>query len=112
MLAVRMFLCGPPNGIAIIYYIATSIGRAYGAVYRMVRGIMRKVGELQEGRLSGAGETDEWYARAGSKGVAPDGNGETRTIPGRRRLPRGPGRSTFEKNTPVVTIHHRRAAED
>ncbi|MXX20262.1 MAG: IS1 family transposase [Cenarchaeum sp. SB0665_bin_23] len=32
MLAIWMFLCGPPNGIS-INYIATSIGNAYGAVY-------------------------------------------------------------------------------
>ena len=111
MLALRMFLCGPPNGIS-INYIATSMGRAYGAVYRMMRDIMRKVSELPEDRLSGTGETDEGYARAGSKGVALNNNGENRTIPSRRRLPRGPGRGTFEKNTPMVTIYHRRATPD
>ena len=112
MLALWMFLCGPPNGISIIYYIATSLGRAYGAVYRMMRDIIRKVSELPEGKLSGTGEADEGYIRAGSKGVALNTNGENRTIPSRRRLPRGPGRGTFEKNTPMVTIYHRRATPD
>ena len=101
-----------PRGISIIYYIATSIGRAYGAAYRMMRDIMRKVGEPSEGNLSGIGETDEGYAGVGSKEVSLDSNGEGRTISGRRRLPRGPGRGAFEKNAPVVTICHRRAAED
>ncbi len=95
MPALWVFLCGPPNGVSIIYCIATLMGRAYGAVYRMMRDIMRKVSELPEGKLSGTGETDEGYARAGSKGVALNNNGENRTIPGRRRLPRGPGRGTF-----------------
>ena len=112
MPALWVFLCGPPNGISIIYYIATSMGRAYGAVYRMMRDIMRKVSELPEGKLSGTGETDEGHIRAGSKGVALNNNGENRTIPSRRRLPRGPGRGTFEKNTPMVTIYHRRATPD
>ena len=106
-----MFLCGPPNGIS-INYIATSIGRAYCTVYRMMRDIMRKVGELPEGKLSGTGETDEGYTRAGSKGVSLGSNGENRTVPSRRQLPRGPGRGTFEKNTPMVTIYHQRATED
>lgn len=44
MLALRMFLRGPPNGVSIIYYIATSMGRAYGAAYRMMSGIMLKAG--------------------------------------------------------------------
>ena len=95
MPALWVFLCGPPNGVSIIYCIATLMGSAYGAVYRMMRDIMRKVSELPEGKLSGTGETDEGYARAGSKGVALNNNGENRTIPGRRRLPRGPGRGTF-----------------
>ena len=112
MLALWMFLCGPPNGILIIYYIATSLDRACGAVYRMMRDIMRKVSELPEGRLSETGETDEGYARAGSKGVALGSNGENRTIPSRRWLPRGPGRDTFKKNTPMATIYHRRATQD
>jgi len=111
MLAVWMFLCGPPNGIS-INYIATSIGRAYGTVYRMMRDIMRKVGGLPEGKLSGTGETDEGYTRAGSKGVSLGSNGENRTIPSRRRLPRGPGRGTFKKNVPMVTIYHQRATGD
>ncbi len=98
-----MFLCGQPNGIS-LNYIATSIGRAYGAVCQMYRDIMRKVGELPEGKLSGTGETDEGYTRADSKGVSLGSNGENRTVPSRRRLPRGPGRGTFEKNTPMVTI--------
>ena len=112
MLALWMFLCGPPNGISIIYYIATSLDRACGAVYRMMRDIMRKMSELPVGRLSGTGETDEGYARAGSKGVALGSNGESRTSPSRRRLPRGPGRDTFKKNTPMAAIYHRRATQD
>ncbi len=112
MLALQMFLCGPPNWISIIYYIATSLGRAYRTVYRMMRGIMRRVSELPEGRQSGTGKTDEGYIRAGSKGVAPGSNGESRTNPGCRRLPRGPGRSTFEKNTLMATTCHRRATQD
>ena len=45
LLALWMFLCGPPNGIS-INYITTSMGRAYGAVYQMMRDTMRKVSEL------------------------------------------------------------------
>ena len=67
MLALWMFLCGPPNGVS-INYISTSLGRAYGAVYRMMRDIMWKVGELPGGRLSGTGETD-----MGISGPAPRG---------------------------------------
>ena len=107
-----MFLCGPPNGISIIYYIATSMGRAYGAVYRMMRDIMRKVSELPEGKLSGTGETDEGYIRAGSKGVPLAGNGEQWTIPSWRGLPHGPGRGTSKKNTPMMTVYHQRATEN
>ncbi|MXY60570.1 MAG: transposase [Cenarchaeum sp. SB0665_bin_23] len=78
----------------------------------MYRDIMRKVGGLPEGRLSGTGETDEGYIRAGSKGVSLGSNGENRTVPSRRRLPRGPGRGTFKKNVPMVTIYHQRATGD
>ena len=108
MPAPRMFLRGPPNGVS-TNYIATSLDRAYGPVYRMIRDIMRKVSGLPEGRLPGTGETVEGHIRAGSNGVAPNNNGENRTTPERRRLPRGPGRGTFEKNTPMITIYHRRA---
>ncbi len=45
LLALWMFLCGPPNGIS-INYITTSMGRAYGAVYQMMRDTMRRVSEL------------------------------------------------------------------
>ena len=88
------------------------MGRAYGAVYRMMRDIVRKVSELPEGRLPGTGETDMGHNRAGSKGVALNNNGENRTIPSRRGLPHGPGRLTFEKNTAMVTIYHRRTTHD
>ena len=44
-------------------------------------------------------------------GAALGGNGENRTVPN-CRLPRGPSRDTFEKNNPMVTIHHRRVAPD
>ncbi len=52
------------------------------------------------------------YIRAGSKGVALGSNSKNRTILSRRRLPRGPGRDTIEKNTQVVAIYHRRATQD
>lgn len=112
MLAVWMFLCGLSNGISNIYYIAASIGRAYGAVSRMMRYIMRKVDELPEGKLSGTCETDEGYTKAGSNGASLDSNDESQTVPICRRLPHGPGRGTFEKNAPMVTIYYQRATED
>ena len=111
MLAVWMYFCGPLNGIS-INHIAKSVGQAYGTVYYMIRGMMDKVRSLQERTLSGTCETDELYVRAGSKGVALETNGEDRTLPSRRGLPRGPGRGTFQKNTPMVTIYHQRAAEN
>ena len=55
---------------------------------------------------------DELYVRAASKGVPLDTNDENRTLPSRRGLPRGPGRGAFEKNTPMVTMYHQRAAKD
>ena len=67
---------------------------------------------LPEKPLKGACETDEAYVKAGSKRVALDTNGEDRTVPSRRGLPHGPGRSTFEKNMPMVTIYFQRATED
>ena len=106
-----MFLGGPPNGIS-INYIATSLGRAYGAIYRMMRDAMWKMSELPEGRLSGTGETDDVYIRAGSNGVALGSSGENQASPSRRRLPRGPGRGTFEKDTPMATTYQRRASQD
>ena len=73
---------------------------------------MDKIRSLPEWILSGTCETDEGYIRAGSKGVPLAGNGEQRTVPGRRGLPRGPGRSTFEKNTPMMTVYHQHATEN
>ena len=105
MLTLRMLLCGPPNWISIIYYIATSLGRAYGAVYRTIRDIMRRVSELPEGKLSGTGETDEEYIRPAPRGcrwaataragsypaaagcrAAPAGAPSRRSQPRRRRI--------------------------
>ena len=111
MLALWAFLCGPPNGVS-INHIAESIGCTCRFTYYLVRRMMDKVRGLPEGRLSGTGETDEGYIRAGSKGVALVDNGEDRTIPSRRGLPRGPGRGTFEKNTLMATIYHQRATGD
>ncbi len=112
MLALWEFLCGPPNGVS-INHVAESIGCAYRSTYYMIRRMMDKIRSLPEGIiLSGTCETDEGYIRAGSKGVPLAGNGEQRTVPSRRGLPRGPGRSTFEKNTPMMTVYHQRAAED
>ena len=78
----------------------------------MMHGIMERIRDLPEKPLKGTCETDEAYVKAGSKGVALDTNGEDRTVPSRRGLPHGPGRSTFEKNRPMVTIHFQRATED
>ena len=108
MLALWTLLCGPPNG-ASINHIAESIGCAYRSTYYMIRRMMDNIRGLPEGILLG---TDEGYIRAGSKGVPLKDNGEQRTVPSRRGLPRGPGRSTFEKNTPMMTVYHQRATED
>ena len=40
------------------------------------------------------------------------GNGEELTVPSRRGLPHGPGRGTFEKNAPMMTVYHQRVTED
>ena len=111
MLALWEFLCGPPNGVS-INHVAESIGCTYRSTYYMIRRIMDKIHNLPEGILSGTCETDERYIRAGSKGVPLAGNGEERIVPSRRGLPRGPGRSTFEKNTPMMTVYLQRATED
>ncbi len=110
MLAVWMYLCGPLNGIS-INYIAEAIGHTYCTTYYTIRDIMDHILNLQEKMLSGICETDELYVRAASKGVPLSHNDEARTMPSRRGLPRGPGRGTFEKNTPMVTIYHQRATE-
>ena len=44
--------------------------------------------------------------------MALDTNGEGRTVPSRRGLPHGPGRSTFEKNRPMVTVYFQQATGD
>ena len=111
MPALWEFLCGPPNGVS-INHVAESIGCTYRSTYYMIRRMMDKIRSLPEGILSGTGETDEGYIRAGSKGVPLAGNGEERIVPNRRGLPRGPGRSTFEKNTPMMTVYHQRATEN
>ena len=111
MLALWEFLCGPPNGVS-INHVAESIECAYRSTYHMIRRMMDKIRSHPEGILSGTCETDEGYIRAGSKGVPLAGNGEERTIPSRCGLPRGPGRSTFEKNTPMMTVYHQRATEN
>ena len=77
-----------------------------------MRGIMARIRNLPENLLKGTCETDEAYVKAGSKGVALDTNGGDRTVPSRRGLPHGPGRSAFEKNRPMVTMHFQRATED
>ena len=56
-----------------------------------------------------SGMCESGYMHAASKGVPLKTNGEDRTLPSRRALPRGPGRGTFEKNTPM---YHRRATPD
>ena len=111
MLALWLFLCGPLNGVS-IRFISQATGQAYKTTYYMMRGIMGRIRGLPEKPLKGACETDEAYVKAGSKGVALDTNGEDRTVPSRRGLPHGPGRSTFEKNMPMVTIYFQRATED
>lgn len=111
MLSVWLYLCGPLNGIS-INYISQAIGRTYKSTYHMIRDLMDHIESLQERMLSGDSETDEMYMRTASKGVPLKTNGEDRTLPSRRALPRGPGRGTFEKNTPMVTIYHQRATEN
>lgn len=111
MLSIWMFLAGPRNGIS-IRFIAESLGRTYKPVYYMMRGIMALLANLPEKALSGVGETDELYIRAASKGVPLKTNGEDRILPSRRGLPKGPGRGTFEKNTPMTTVYHQRSTKD
>lgn len=108
MPAVWMFLCGPSNAMAPIHYIVASMSRACGAIYRMMHGIMRKMG-----RLSATGEE---YAGTCSKGVSLDANGENRTVPGAtsscravlagappRRTPRWPPSAAGAPSTPAPT---------
>ena len=111
MLSVWMYLCGPLNGIS-INYISEAIGHTYKTTYYMIRAMMDQIQSLQEKVLSGDCETDEMYKKAASKGVRLETNGEDRTLPSRRALPRGPGRGTFEKNTPMITLYHQRATKD
>ncbi|MYC80384.1 MAG: transposase [Cenarchaeum sp. SB0661_bin_35] len=54
-------------------------------------------------------EHDEGYIRAGSKGTKIDGRDGLRTIPSRRGLLRGPGRGTYKKDTPMMTVAYQRA---
>ena len=103
MAALWLFLCGPLNGVS-IRFVSQATGQAYKTAYYMMRGIMGRIHDLPEKPLRGTCETDEAYVKAGSKGVPLDTNGEDRTVPSRRGLPHGPGRSTFEKNMPMV--HH------
>lgn len=101
MLSVWLYLCGPLNGIS-INYISQAIGRTYRSTYYMIRDVMDRIENLQERMLSGESETDEMYLRTTSKGVPLKTNGEDRTLPSRRALPRGPRRGTFKKNIPMV----------
>ena len=73
---------------------------------------MERIRNLSEKPLKGTCEIDETYVKAGFKGVALDTNGEDRTIPSRRGLTHGPGRSTFEKNMPMFAMYFQRATED
>ena len=88
------------------------MGQAYKTTYCMMRGIMGRIHDLPEKPLKSTCETDEAYVKADSKEVAPDANGKDRTVPCRRSLLYRPGRSTFEKNRPMVTMHFQRATED
>ena len=106
-----MYLCGPLNGIS-IHCISESIGRTYGYTCYMMRGIMDHIRSMQEKALWGGCETGEMYMKAASKGVPLEANGEDRTLPSRRALPGGPGRGTFEKNTPMINVYRRRATGD
>ena len=110
VLSVWMYVSGPSSGIS-INYIAQATGRTYKTTYYMVLDIMKKLTNLPEKKLSGVGETDEGYVRAGSKGVRLETD-EGRTVFSRRGLPRRPGRGTFEKDSPMITIYHQRATDD
>lgn len=78
----------------------------------MISGMTDKVCSLYESTASTC-ETNELYARANSKGVPLEANGGDHTLPSRRGLPNGLGRSTFEKNTqwsPYTTNAQQRTA--
>lgn len=111
MAALWLSLCGPLNGVS-IRFVSQATGRAYKTTYCMMHGIMERIRGPPEKPLKGTCETDEAYVKAGSKGVPLDANGEGRTVPSRRGLPHGPGRSTFEKNRPMSTIYFQRATGD
>ena len=66
---------------------------------------------LPSKKLSGTVEHDETYIKAGSKGTKMDGKDGRPTIPSRRVIPRGPGRGTYEKDTPMVTVAYQRPDE-
>ena len=52
--------------------------------------------------------TTKCYLKAVYKGTKIDGTDGRRTTPSRRVIPRGPGRGTYRKDTPTVTVAYRR----
>ena len=102
------FFGGPANGMS-INYLSREI-MSYSTAYYLIKDIITMMYNLATEKLSGIVECDEGYVKAGSKGMKIDGNGR-RTIPSRRILPRGPGRGTYEKDTPMVTAIYQRCSE-
>ena len=103
------FFGGPPNGIS-INYLAREIG-SYSTVYYLIKKIMIIMRNLPTKKLSGTVEHDEAYIKAGSKGTKIIGKDGRPVMPSRRVIPRGPGRGTYEKDTPMVTVAYQRADE-
>lgn len=104
MPAVRMCLCGQPNGIS-INRITESVSRACGITCYMIRRRTDKICSLAARAPYGTRETDESYVRAGSKGVPPEANCEGCTVPGRRGLSGGRGAAPFQ-NALVATTYY------
>ena len=106
MMLVWGFFGGPTNGLS-IKYLSREIG-SYSTVYYLIKNIMILMHNLAAVKLSGPGEHDECYVKAGSKGTKIDGTDGRRTTPSRRVIPRGPGRGTYEKDTLMVTVAYQR----
>ena len=91
-----------------INYLSKGVG-SYPTVYYLIKSMMIIVYNLPSKKLFGTVEHDEAYVRAGSKGTKIDGKDGRHTVPSRRGLPRGPGRGTYNKDLPMVTVVYQRA---
>ena len=97
MLALWLFLCGPPlNGVS-IRFISQATGQAYKTTYYMMRGIMGRIRGLPEKPLKGACETDEAYVKAGSKGGGAGYQRRGPEFPAAAACPAGPAAARLRR---------------